>query len=201
MQPLLGVAHGVVQQGSLGVRKLQELLDRGSVHGHAGPGHKPHGGAEQVHVLADDSRVGSHGHLGMLVATSELLFVGDDEQAYRGGLRPVLTACDKAAVVSLCHLLQGVFLVQVFRDALGRKDEHPDFLEVPGGGRGDFPFGGAVYADGREEQVRKVLVAQHLVAELRAGTAAPEGFHNILAAGLCRGRELLHLGHGKAAAE
>ena len=48
------------------------------------------------------------------VAAAELGLVCNDENADRGRLRPILTVGNERPVVTLRHLLQRVFLVQVF---------------------------------------------------------------------------------------
>ena len=198
---LLRVADGIVQQGHLRVRKLEKLLDGGNVHRHARAGHQAHAGTEQINILAHDSRVGPHRHLCAGVAASELGLVCNDEDADRGRLRPILTVGNERPVVTLRHLFQGVFLVQVFRDALAREHEHADFLEVAGSRRSELAVGRAVHADSRKKQIRKILVTEHLVAELRAGSPVPKRLHDRLAAGLCRSGELLKLRHGKRTAD
>ena len=198
---LLGVTHGIVQQRGLRVGKLQQLFDGGSVHRHARAGHEASSSTEEVHIFAHDSRIDPHDYLGLGVTASKLLLVGDNQEAHRSGLCPVLAVGNQPAMVTLRHLLQRVFLVQVFEGALGRKHEHADFLKVACRRGGNLAFGGAVHTNGREEQVGEFLVGEHLVAELGAGTAAPEGLHHVLAERLGRRGEFLDLRHAERAAK
>ena len=110
---LLRVAHRVVQQGHLRVRKLEKFLDGRNVHRHARAGHQAHAGTEQINILAHDASIGSHRHLRAGVAAAELGLVCNDENADRGRLRPILTVGNERPVVTLRHLLQRVFLVVI----------------------------------------------------------------------------------------
>lgn len=92
---LLRVAHRVVQQGHLRVRKLEKFLDGGNVHRHARTGHQAHAGTEQINILAHDASIGSHRHLRAGVAAAELGLVCNDEASSYGMIFPCFLSASR----------------------------------------------------------------------------------------------------------